>query len=247
MANVGGPNNNQPQPGLQAFQNTADGARDNTQIKVDRNTGNVGTRSLFGRAWRAVTPQNIDRREGNRSDIEKFRVALLNEGNKKSNVRIALDTFLPGHQNGNVPLTAGAVRRSIEYVNIQKMTVASAIDQPQFRNIFDKQEAAENLNFYLEARGMLGDGGDRIDVGQFKSLVARYVAVGSEKEINIPPGIRRRMTLFAEHTNVPSYSAAQSEAARHLLREGQRAVRKLMEVAPLNKFRAILTKQLEQR
>ena len=246
MANVGGPNNNQPQPGLQAFKNAADGARDNTQIKV-RDGGNVGTRSLFGRAWRAVTPVFSGRRASNMRDVNSFKAALLKQNNQEQDVGLALDECLPGHKNGNVPLTAGAVRRSIEYVNIQKMTVASAIDQPQFRNIFDKQEAAENLNFYLEARGMLGDGGDRIDVGQFKSLVARYVAVGSEKEINIPPGIRRRMTLFAEHTNVPSYSAAQSEAARHLLREGQRAVRKLMEVAPLNKFRAILTKQLEQR
>ena len=254
MANVGGPNNNQPQPDLQAFKNAADGARDNTQIKVDRNTGNVGTRSLFGRAWRAVTPQNSDRRESNRSDIEKFRVALLNQtallNQKKDSsatIESALDRSLPGRESGNVPLTAGAVRRSIEYVNIRTMTVASAVDHPQFRNVINEGFAPHNLDFYLEARDMLGDGADRIDVGEFKSVVARYLDVGGNQEINIPDTLRENMTRFAEYTNVPSYSAAQSEYARHMLQDAQREVARMMRGNDLTKLKGILLRQLDQR
>ena len=239
MANVGGPNNNQPQPDLQAFKNAADGARDNTQIKVDSNTGNVGTRSLFGRAWRAVTSDSSERRASNMRDINSFKVALSevwNRNDQQLPIESALDRFLPGRENGNVPLTAGAVRRSIEEINIKNMPVESAVDDPRFRDVAVKQYATENLDFYTVARDMLGDGSDRITVKEFRELVELYIDPEKNKEqtkINISHRLQNRMTQFAEHTKSPSYSAfysaAQSEAARQLLQEAQREIGTMME------------------
>ena len=270
MANVGGPNNNQPQPDLQAFKDAADGARDNTQIKVDRNTGNVGTRSFLGRAWRAVTPQNFGRRESNRSGIESFRMALLNQNNnlflskndKQSDVENVLDVVLPGHQNGNVPLTAGAVRHSIKYVdmlnnfeyrnmleyrNMQKMPIEAAVDNSQFQNFCVKEYATDSLNFYLEARDILGDGNNIIDAKKFKELFDLYISVGGDQEINITGALRENMTQFAANNNVKHYNDQQSQNARQLLQEAQVQIRKLMREGPLTNFQAALRNQLNKR
>lgn len=247
MANVGGPHNNQQQPGLQAFQNAAGGAHNNTQIKVNRNTGNVGTVSLFGRAWRAVTPENFDRRENNRSNIESFRMALLNRNNNVPAISAALDRFLPGHQNGNVPLTAGAVRHSIEYVNISNMTVANAVDQPGFRAVIDHQRATENLDFYLEARDILGDGNNIIDAQRFNAAFHRFIPEGVREQINIAGELRQRITQFVGNNNVQNYNPNQSGEARQLLREAQRSVENMMTGAPLERFKDALVRLIDQQ
>ena len=245
MANVGGPNNNQPQPGLQAFKNAADGARDNTQIKV-RDGGNVGTRSLFGRAWRAVTPVFSGRRASNMRDVNSFKAALLKQNNQEQDVGLALDECLPGHKNGNVPLTAGAVRRSIEYLNILNMPVASAVDRPQFRDITDEEYATESLDFYIAAKDMLGNGNNVVDVQRFKAFVTRFVdeETAEDELVNITGDLRDEITQFVADCNGPRYSAEQAARARQLLEKAQQEVGKLM-FDPLKKFKETLLRQLD--
>ena len=250
MANVGGPHNNQPQPHLQAFKDAADGARNNTQIKVDSNTGNVGTRSLFGRAWRAVTPNSSERRASNRSDINGFKDALLRQNNEESKVGKVLNKFLPGHEGGKVPLTAGAVRDSIEYLNMLKMPIESAVDNSQFQDFAVKQRADENLNFYLEARDILGDGADIIDVQMFNDLVGRYVDPRQQQEqvkINIPGPLEQEMIQFVANNNVHKYNDQQSKGARQLLQKVQTLLREEMSAGPLMNFQFTLKNQLDQR
>ncbi len=259
MANVGGPYNNQPQPDLQAFENAAGRVGNNKQIKIDNDTGNVGTRSFLGRAWRAVTPAFSGRRESNRSDIERFKTALLNQNNKQSNVGKALDKYLPGHESGNVPLTAGAVRRSIEYVNIQGMTFASAVDTSQFRDFVAKERATENLNFYLEAREILGDGNNIIDAKEFKELFDRFVAPKINEErnafdaaisyegINISGKLQGEVTEFVTDNDVQEYNDEQSMKARQLLQDAKVEVTKMLRDGALSRLQSALRKELDQR
>ena len=264
MVDFGGPNNNQPQPHLQAFKDAASSwASDKTQIKVDSNTGNVGTRSLIRRAWRAATPASSGRRKSNKSDIKSFKDALLKRYNKrieKNHVRAALDDVLPGHRDGNVPLTAGAVRRTIKQIDIETMTVASAVKDRRFRNIArgdniargEKniargKNATEHLSFYLLARDILRDGRILIDAQRFKQLFDRFIPHGSRREINIDAKLYGRMLNFVEGNNVKQYDHDQSAEARKLLEAAKREARNMLRNGALVEFKETLRRELDQR
>ena len=327
MANVGGPYNNQHQPDLQAFENAAERAgKNNAQIKVDRNTGNVGTRSLFGRAWRAVSPAFSGRRESNMSDIESFKKSLLEQNNEQSHagnafariaavadngllpadvaatveavvkeeldpfsdvnehllddvrekldnflsddVEKALDKFLPGYETGKVPLTAGAVRRSIEYLDLLRVPIRDAVDNPRLEFVIEEQRADEIANFYREASDMLKDGGFKIEPWQFESFVSRYVSDpaidndnaevapysygdvygqdnSGDRPIELSVELRNEMLQFVEDNDEDAlqYNDRQLEEVRDLLSDAKKQAGSMLVGDGLSKFKGYIGKR----
>ena len=167
MANVGDPHNSQPD--LQAFRNATNRAGNDTPIKVDRNTGEVGTTSLLGRAWRAVVPCNAGRSERDRNAIETFKSALLSETNYDHDmVNGVLDKCLPNRQDGRVSLTAGVVRNSIkhlesdaikEFIKPNPSSAAKALQSPFISKLLgdylNRSKNGEIWNFYTETTKIL--------------------------------------------------------------------------------------------
>ena len=175
----------------------------------------------------------------------------------------ALDKFLPGRESGNVPLTAGVARDSVEYLEMLKTPIKSAVDRPELEAVIREQGAGVIVDFYRAVMDLSGDGTEEIDSWTFNRMVSRYAPdpaedkdnaeLGSYVDGQAAPGdrlmgvsaeLRKEMRRLGADDDAHEYDDLELQNVRDVLQDAKKEVGGMLVGEGLSKFKGYLEKRI---